>query len=338
MEGRSQAKGEAAGFYLLDPYAVPGRYRKAQLHVHSTLSDGRLTPGELARLYRRLGFSFLAFTDHDRVTVHPEEDGPDFVTIPGEECTVIRHFWPLGPHLLHLFARESARERRSPQALIDSIESQGGLAGLAHPGWVGNLGSGQWSPRQIDRLRHFRLVEIVNHFSDTRVNLERWHRALAVRTPEDPVWGIAVDDTHVAEDVGRAWVEVKVEEVSPAALHRALAGGHFYATTGPRVDFGVEDGAVRAALVSPEEPPPARPGRPEASGPEQNPAGRAGDRRLAGKPAVVRFYDRENQLLHQGEGELATYRPEGWEGLVRVEVEAEQGMAWSQPFWLVHGP
>lgn len=311
MEGRSEGGGGGVGFSLLDPYAVPGGYRKAQLHVHSTLSDGRLTPGELVQLYRKLGFSFLALTDHNRVTVHAEEDGPDFVTIPGEECTVIRHFWPLGPHLLHLFARESARERRSPQALIDTIESRGGLAGLAHPGWVGNLGSGQWSPRQIDRLRHFRFVEIFNHFSDTRINLERWHRALATRSPADPVWGIAVDDTHVAEDAGRAWVEVKVEEVSPAALYRALAGGHFYATTGPRVEFGVEGRAVRAALVHPE------------------------GRRPAKGSAVVRFYDRENRLLHRAEGEWVTYRPGGGEGLVRVEVETELGTAWSQPFWLV---
>ena len=40
---------------------------KGQLHAHSTLSDGSLSPQELVRVYEDLGFDFLAVTDHDHL-------------------------------------------------------------------------------------------------------------------------------------------------------------------------------------------------------------------------------------------------------------------------------
>jgi hypothetical protein len=40
---------------------------KGQLHIHTTCSDGSLTPQEIADIYARLGFDFLAFTDHDHL-------------------------------------------------------------------------------------------------------------------------------------------------------------------------------------------------------------------------------------------------------------------------------
>ena len=43
----------------------------ANLHLHSTHSDGRYSPEELARLGKELGFGALALTDHDTVSGNP---------------------------------------------------------------------------------------------------------------------------------------------------------------------------------------------------------------------------------------------------------------------------
>lgn len=40
---------------------------KGQLHIHTTCSDGNLTPQEIADIYAHMGFDFLAFTDHDHL-------------------------------------------------------------------------------------------------------------------------------------------------------------------------------------------------------------------------------------------------------------------------------
>ncbi len=38
---------------------------KGSLHIHTTCSDGEMTPQEVANAYAERGFDFIAFTDHD---------------------------------------------------------------------------------------------------------------------------------------------------------------------------------------------------------------------------------------------------------------------------------
>ena len=38
------------------------RYYKANLHTHSTISDGKLTPQELKEAYKSKGYSILSIT------------------------------------------------------------------------------------------------------------------------------------------------------------------------------------------------------------------------------------------------------------------------------------
>lgn len=38
---------------------------KGNLHVHTSFSDGHLSPLEMARIYRDLGYDFIAITDHE---------------------------------------------------------------------------------------------------------------------------------------------------------------------------------------------------------------------------------------------------------------------------------
>lgn len=48
-------------------YLLPksGSFYKANLHCHSTVSDGKLTPEELKKIYKEKGYSVIAYTDHD---------------------------------------------------------------------------------------------------------------------------------------------------------------------------------------------------------------------------------------------------------------------------------
>ena len=75
---------------IADPYAVPGRYRKAQLHCHTTNSDGTFSPRELLERYRAAGYAFVVLTDHDRVTTCDDLNDATFLALPGVETTVGR--------------------------------------------------------------------------------------------------------------------------------------------------------------------------------------------------------------------------------------------------------
>lgn len=68
-------------------YLLPetGNFYKANLHSHSTISDGRLTPDEVKAEYQKRGYSVIAFTDHNILVPHPELQSDDFVALYGME-------------------------------------------------------------------------------------------------------------------------------------------------------------------------------------------------------------------------------------------------------------
>ncbi len=63
-----------------------GRFYKANLHCHSNLSDGYLSPSELKELYKSHGYSVLAYTDHDMFIPHHELTDETFVALAGFEA------------------------------------------------------------------------------------------------------------------------------------------------------------------------------------------------------------------------------------------------------------
>ena len=71
-------------------YLIPheGRFFKANLHAHSTFSDGRLTPAQMKGLYQTGGYSVIAFTDHNVLQWHKDLDAPDFLALCGYEVDV----------------------------------------------------------------------------------------------------------------------------------------------------------------------------------------------------------------------------------------------------------
>ena len=48
----------------LNSFGMSGKWFKGNLHLHSTNSDGRLSPEEAAKRYKEKGWNFIAFTEH----------------------------------------------------------------------------------------------------------------------------------------------------------------------------------------------------------------------------------------------------------------------------------
>jgi hypothetical protein len=285
---------------IADPYAVPGQYRKAQLHCHTTNSDGQDSPRGLLEQYRAAGYTFVVFTDHERVTICEDLNDATFLAVPGVETAVGRPFRPLGPHLGRL-GMPGSLEARGAQACIDATVASGGVVSLHHPGWTGNLWTGAWSVAEMVRLRGYHLIEISNHHSKSRRDVQRWATVLAHRGPDAPVGAVAVDDLHRHADFDTGWVMVKTAEVTREAFLRALRGLAVYASTGPRAEFGVRGGAITCATD----------------------AGR------------IRFLDARHTVRHEAAGPEAAYPPRGDEGFIRIECDGAAGRtAWSQAFWL----
>ena len=79
-------------------YLLPenGNFYKANLHCHTTISDGRRTPEEVKALYQKKGYSVVAYTDHDILLPHKELTDDTFLALNGFEMetnqVVPKHF------------------------------------------------------------------------------------------------------------------------------------------------------------------------------------------------------------------------------------------------------
>jgi hypothetical protein len=290
----------SAPFVIADPYAVPGSYRKGELHVHSTNSfDGwkSLPPVQLARAYKERGYQFICITDHDVVSHPTEAEDASFIAIPGYESTSETG------HITGAFLEQAVVPSLSPQARIDYITSRGGLAILNHPTYT--IG---WNGTDLRSLQGYSALELYNGITSTEVRAERviqmWHDVLNARGGQQRIWAVAVDDAHEPSQIDRGWVMVKAAQLTDGAIHQALLSGAFYASNGPSYEtLGVVSNAIVASSLD---------------------------------AATIRFIDQDRRVLKESPAAEASYAPTGTERWIRVEaVTADGHTAWSQPFWLL---
>lgn len=71
-------------------YLLPdaGTFYKANLHSHSSFSDGRLKPEEMKETYKNHGYSVLAISDHDALHSHFALSEPDFLVMTAYEISI----------------------------------------------------------------------------------------------------------------------------------------------------------------------------------------------------------------------------------------------------------
>ena len=71
-------------------YLLPenGNFYKANLHCHTTCSDGKKTPEEVKEIYQSLGYSIVAYTDHDILIPHDELTDDKFLALHGFEMEI----------------------------------------------------------------------------------------------------------------------------------------------------------------------------------------------------------------------------------------------------------
>ncbi len=68
-------------------YLLPNdkKYYKVNLHCHTNISDGTLTPEEIKKVYKEHGYSAVAFTDHEMIVPHNDLTDDEFIALHGYE-------------------------------------------------------------------------------------------------------------------------------------------------------------------------------------------------------------------------------------------------------------
>lgn len=172
---------------------------KGALHIHTTCSDGLLTPEETLRVYRDLGFDFVALTDHDFLLkpnayagIPGRLDG--MLVFTGVERTVFARGYV---HVNQVFGDQEV------------------LHVLNHPAQYGcSVQQVMERLGEVERTMAIHAVEVtMNGFYTPEYDTE------AIPRPK-----VASDDSHTREGCGRAWVEIDCEKDKDAIL-RAIKNG-----------------------------------------------------------------------------------------------------------------
>ena len=71
-------------------YLLPenGTFYKTNLHCHTNISDGKLSPLEVKERYKSLGYSAVCYTDHEVLIGHTDLCDDSFIALHGYEVAI----------------------------------------------------------------------------------------------------------------------------------------------------------------------------------------------------------------------------------------------------------
>ena len=250
-------------------YLLPrdGQFYKANMHSHSTLSDGAYTPEELKAMYKEKGYSVFAYSEHAEHHDLRYLDDPDFLTIPSYEIDFRKKdengsFAPPGEgtcyssrEVIHmnLFATDPEKAATVDKTGLLDLEwtdmLNGAIKRAKELGFLVSLNHPHWSlnpPETYLNLPDIDCLEIVNGAAFRSSGLDfvpHVHRDLANHGKRVVIVG--GDDNHQKRHLFWAWTVFKAPALTYEAIIGALKNGDCYASTGPEIhELYVEDGAV----------------------------------------------------------------------------------------------
>ena len=222
--------------YIIDnPYEKAdwkkyGRF-KADLHIHTSRSDGHLSPHVIVDRFHDLGYSILAIADHNLVT-YPWQEFSSFKAgnfasrlqeqglldyLPYENVFVYENRYPDSIGMLAIQANEVSQHHHigsyfndhaggileTEAETLKAIAEKNGLAVLFHPGdYDGSRPSRPFYPVEwyVDLFQHYdNLIGMEAYTTGLMFqpgNINKWDSTLMRLMPGRPVWGFSNEDYH----------------------------------------------------------------------------------------------------------------------------------------------
>lgn len=219
-------------------FRAAGKWFRGNCHTHTTLSDGKQSPEQVARRYRENGYDFLFLTDHWKAQPGVRElCRKGFLVINGIELHPPIHSSLRGErhHIVGLGVERSPRrawaeKTASAPAIIRWIRRQGGVPIYAHPYWLGH---------SIDHMRDgaaAAAMEVFNSVCEEERGLGHSGAHADQALSDGFNWNLlATDDLHREAEAFGGWIMVKARALTPAAVLGAIRRGQFYSTQGPEI-------------------------------------------------------------------------------------------------------
>ncbi len=252
-------------------------FYKANLHCHTTNSDGTLTPNRIKEEYKKRGYSVVAFTDHEHIIDNSYLSDEEFLAINGCEIaikefpkestlknynmkvvhlnfyaktpqntvtpcynSVYDHF--LNDDIVGLVKKDGEFKREFSEKGINKIiktaNEKGFLVSFNHPSWSLASEADFIGFKNLFAIEIYNYSSTIEGFSDDEKAFDRM-----INIGEN-VFCVACDDNHnrfslngAYNDSFGAWVNISAESLNYESIISALERGEFYASTGPSIKF-----------------------------------------------------------------------------------------------------
>ena len=251
------------------------KYFKTNLHTHSTISDGLLSPQEVKEGYKAKGYQILSLTDHNVIVDHSDMNDPDFLMLTGMELNYndasyrpkmdgkTYHFNLIAKRPDNLWSPWSARGNYAnaqeynklvqfenmdmrfdvdiTNEMIAKANEKGFLVMYNHPNWACHSYAdyaplkGLWGME----LQNTECCYLGNNDNNAWVLRE-------LRNLGNRIFPVGTDDMHHPEALGGSWIMVGAEKLEYGAVIEALEKGDFYMSCGPEIfDLTVEGNLLK---------------------------------------------------------------------------------------------
>ena len=264
-------------------YLLPetGSSFKANLHCHTTISDGRMTPEEVKDYYKERGYSVVAYTDHGIMVGQNHLTDDEFLALNGYELDITEdkdeafkfkktcHFCAvaLEPDNLVNVACNGGEyvKRESSRAYLDKVVYDKNEPYLKHEytvecisemmkrcrdaGFFVTYNHPGWSFESYPEFMSYQgyhAIEIMNYGSYVEGYPEHNETYYDdILRSGRRIFAVADDDNHdVATSCG-AYIVIKADKLEYRTVTSALMHGDFYASEGPEIKaLWYEDGRV----------------------------------------------------------------------------------------------
>lgn len=253
-----------------------GNFYKANLHVHTTVSDGDFSPEEVKQMYMERGYSIVAFTDHEVMVPHPELTDEHFVALtateistnnrvdcdfsfaktyhlniysPDENKNCFSTFDKSKMWLEHSYQYITKEQEASQYNRIYDVEDvnkvikmandEGCLVSYNHPVWSLQNHSDYAGLKGLWGIELYNTGCARNGYFDTAQPFDDLLRN------GEKVFPLATDDAHKLRDCFGGYVMINADELKYDNIFNALKNGDFYASTGPEIrEISIENGVV----------------------------------------------------------------------------------------------
>lgn len=266
-------------------YLLPetGNFYKANLHCHTTNSDGSFTPEEIKKFYKEKGYSVVAFTDHNVVVSQQHLNDEKFLALNGMEVDISeKHdesmpqsgynktchicFIALKPDNLETFCYHREKyltkgalkyrdtllfdetlpdfERKYTAECVNEVIKTG-----RDKGFFVTYNHPTWSMEFYPEYMSYHgmhAMEIYNCDCCFPGHYEyNEHEYRDMLRGGEKIYCVATDDNHGLLDMFGGFTMIKADELKYEVITDALLKGNFYASTGPEIkSLWYEDGKI----------------------------------------------------------------------------------------------